>query len=93
LRPVFAAQENHRDEPPSIFACYNWQSKKFCEVVWDLKFTITNCCKMLQHKTRQFAAHIVVTVLRLKSWEQTLYSKSYVDDSAEYHYRHNARSL
>jgi len=27
---------------------------------------------MLQHKTKQFAAHIVVTILRLKSWEQTL---------------------
>jgi hypothetical protein len=42
---------------------------------------------------KQFDAHFVVTILRLEDWEHTLYSKGFVGDSAEYHYRQNARSL
>jgi hypothetical protein len=42
---------------------------------------------------KQFAAHIVITILRFEDWDQTLYSKSSFGDCAEYHSRHNARSL
>jgi hypothetical protein len=34
---------------------------------------------------KQFASRFVVTILRLEDWEQTLYSKSYIGDRAEYH--------
>jgi len=34
---------------------------------------------------KQFASHFVVTILRLEDWDQTLNSKSYIGDSAEYH--------
>jgi len=33
----------------------------------------------------QFPVHFVVMILRLEDWEQTLYSKRYVGDSADYH--------
>jgi len=34
---------------------------------------------------KQLAAHFVAMILRLEDWEQILYNKRYVGDSAEYH--------
>jgi len=39
---LFAVQENQQDKHPNNYISHNWQYKKFCDFIWDLKVTNTN---------------------------------------------------